>query len=131
MKSTIKRVIELQDWDTLVRNTYGKPYMFQQQEGCKSRGMFPLTIPPDKYELEEEENMNDSIPDETNGEEMGVKFQVWLERDPSQIPEHFRDSWGNDLFWERNFYPNIYTIANDLYKKGLIEAGEYLINIDW
>lgn len=131
MKSTIKKVIKLKDWDTLVRNTYGKPYMFQQQDGCQSRGMFPLTIPPDKYELEEEENMNDSIPDEINGEEMGVKFQVWLERDPLQIPKHFRDSWGNDLFWERNFYPNIYTIANDLYKKGLIEAGEYLINIDW
>lgn len=35
-----------------------------------------------------------------------------------------------NLFWERNFYPDINTLANDLYKKGLIKKGEYLIVID-
>jgi hypothetical protein len=35
------------------------------------------------------------------------------------------------MFWERNFYPDTYTVANDLYDKGLIEAGDYIINIDW
>ena len=33
--------------------------------------------------------------------------------------------------WERNFYPNIQAVANDLYKKGLLETGDYWIDIDW
>lgn len=36
-----------------------------------------------------------------------------------------------NLFWMRSFYPNIQTVANDLYKQGLIEAGDYSIKIDW
>ena len=39
--------------------------------------------------------------------------------------------WYVDLFWERNFYPNLNTVINDLYKKGLIEKDDYEINIDW
>ncbi len=41
------------------------------------------------------------------------------------------DDWEINLFCERNFYPDLHTIANDLYERGLIEAGEYVINIDW
>lgn len=75
--------------------------------------------------------MNDSIPEVVNGEERGVKFDVWLTRDPKQpIPEQTAD-YQLALFWERNFYPSLEMVANDLYKKGLIEAGDYTINIDW
>jgi hypothetical protein len=35
------------------------------------------------------------------------------------------------MFWDRNFYPNVQMVANDLHKKGLLEAGEYSIRIDW
>ena len=122
-----KKVIEVNDWNKLVRNTYNKPYHFQQQEGCRERGIFYITIPSDNNW--EEEQMNNTIPEEVNGEEMGVKFQVWLDRDPEE--NSFTNTWENDLFWERNFYPNIYTLANDLFNKGLIEKGKYLINIDW
>ena len=61
---------------------------------------------------------------------MGVKFEKWLERDIKQSVEG-RTDWYISLFWERNFYPNIQTVANDLHEKGLIEAGDYTINIDW
>lgn len=120
--------IEVSDWDNLVRETYGRPYNFQQQNGCQGRGSFPITIPS---EYAEDEDMNDSIPEVVNGNEMGVKFDVWLARDPNQpIPNQEYD-WELESFWERNFYPDIHTVANDLYKKGLIEKGEYQINIDW
>lgn len=122
------RLIEVSDWDELVEKTYGKPYNFQQQEGCRDRGTFSLTVPSD---FDNEEDMNDSIPDNANDEEMGVKFEVWLSRDPNQPLENQMYEWENKLFWERNFYPSIYTLANDLHSKGLLEAGEYLINIDW
>jgi len=66
----------------------------------------------------------------------GIKFAKWLERDPkqplSEEEENIReDQWAIDLWWTCNFYPCLGTIANDLHKKGLLEAGEYMINVDW
>lgn len=116
----------LQDWDDLVSETYGKPYSFQQQDGCQSRGCFPITIPSDADDFE-----NDSIPEEVNGDEMGVSFKAWIERDPDQPLKDQTREWELKLFWDRNFYPDIQTVANDLFEKGLIEAGDYVIDIDW
>lgn len=150
MKISNKKIIEVQDWDKLVRETYGKIYSFQQQEGCQSRGIVWLNIPDETYE----EEMNDFIPEVINHEsKMGVKFDIWLKRDPKEplnpSKEELKECnyyWGKteddeiqwkqdishiNMFWERNFYPNVQTIANNLHKKGLIEAGEYGINIDW
>ena len=121
------KIIEVSDWDKLVSDTYGKPYNFQQQDGCQPRGIFHLTI-PSEYTYDDE--MNDEIPEVINGEIMGVKFEKWLERDPNQ-PVAGRTDYGIGLRWERNFYPDIHTVANDLHKRGLIEAGEYSIELDW
>jgi hypothetical protein len=130
------KMIEVSDWDKLVSDTYGKPYSFQQQNGCQSRGIFHLTIPSD-YTCEDE--MNDEIPFKINGNEMGVKFKVWQDTSIKDVNDTFEKINGkpesysgqNSLFWDRNFYPDIHTVANDLHKRGLIEAGEYSIEIDW
>ena len=128
IKVSNTKIIDCHDWDKLVVETYGRPYCFQQQDECQSRGLFELSIPSD---FTMDEDMNDSIPEVVNGEEMGVKFNVWLARDPKQpIPNQTAD-YQLGLFWDRNFYPDIYTVANDLHAKGLIEAGEYGIKIDW
>ena len=74
-------MIDLSDWDQLVQDTYNKPYSFQQQDGCQPRGSFHLNIP---YEDTNDKYMNDSIPEIINGTEMGVKFNVWLSRDPNE-----------------------------------------------
>lgn len=42
-----------------------------------------------------------------------------------------QDESNIELFWKRNFYPCLQSVANDLHKKGLVESGEYLIEIDW
>lgn len=128
MKVKNVKMIDVSEWDKLVSDTYNRPYSFQQQDGCQSRGTYDLTI-PSKYT--EDDEMNDSIPEVVNGEKMGVKFKVWLERDPKQSIGNKKKDWNIELFWERNFYPNIETVANDLYKKGLIESGSYVIDIDW
>lgn len=130
IKYTNKKVIEVSNWDNLVSETYGRPYSFQQQEGCQSRGVININIPEKDYEDMFE---NETIPEIVNGEEMGVKFEAWLSRDPKQKLSNKEDqqTWSINLWWERNFYPDIQMVANDLYKKGLIEAGEYTINIDW
>lgn len=128
MKIKKANMIEESDFSKLVQSTYGKPYRFQQQSGCMDRGTFKLKVPS---EYTSEEEMYDDIPEELNGELMGVKFEKWLERDPIQPVGVYTDKPFIDMFWERNFYPNIYTLVNDLYAKGLIEAGDYIINIDW
>lgn len=128
LKVKTEQVIDLQDWDKLVVETYGKPYMFQQQDGCRSRGRFRITIPYDGDDFE-----NNTLPENVNHEEMGVSFSAWLARDPKQPlnGETSNQSWRIELWWERNFYPDVQMIANDLHAKGLIEAGQYVIDIDW
>lgn len=129
IKFQTKSVISVQDWDDFVTETYGKPYSFQQQGGCQDRGNFYLTIPSSASDFE-----NDAVPEEVNGEEMGVSFNAWLARDPEQkldTEDEFDREHGLELFWARNFYPDVQMIANDLHAKGLIPAGDYAIEIDW
>lgn len=126
MKTRTEQVIELADWNNLVIETYGKPYSFQQQDGCQERGRFNLTIPAVDQDFE-----NDTVPEIVNDEEMGVSFAAWLVRDPKQpLPGQTQD-YQLRLWWERNFYPSIETVANDLHAKGLLEGGTYSIDIDW
>jgi hypothetical protein len=109
--------ITLQDWDDFVTKVYGKPYSFQQQDGCKSRGYDSLWIPDDREDIEqwEDECENVSIPFEVNGEEMGVTFETWLNTSPEDTRKHFDSDSENNLFWQRNFYPDLHMIAKDLY----------------
>jgi hypothetical protein len=129
LKYDTEKIIDSGDLDDLVIETYGKPYCFQQQNYCQSRGMVRINVP----EEGDFDFKNDSIPEEVNGGKIGVSFKAWLERDPNAPlkGDKCTDKWHIDLFWKRNFYPNIQTIMNDLYAKGLIESGKYLINIDF
>lgn len=124
------KTIDMGDWDSLVSETYGRPYSLQQQDGCKERGNEHLTITPEgAYDYG-----NDTIPEEVNGDKMGVSFAAWLARDPEKKIPKEKDSYGNDftpMWWRRNFYPTAEVIAQDLLARGLVEAGEYVIDIDW
>lgn len=130
VKTRTEQVIDVGDWDQLVIDTYGKPYCFQQQDGCKERQRVSITIPDQADDYE-----NDSVPEIVNYEQVrGVSFQAWLARDPEQKIPPKNPDFGNDftwLWWDRNFYPDVQMIANDLHSKGLIEAGTYTIDIDW
>jgi hypothetical protein len=125
IKIKTKKVISVQDWDKLVVETYGKPYMFQQN-GCMDRGNFPITIPDIAEDYEDE-----TIPDKINGDEMGVSFAAWLARDVKEWNGEKSKYTNISLFWERNFYPDIQMVANDLHEKGLIPKGKYTIEINW
>lgn len=127
LKFKTERVVDISDWDDLVIKIYNRPYSFQQQDGCKSRGTFDLTVPCHGNDYE-----NDTVPEIVNHPDIGVSFSAWLQRDPKQLLTGVGD--GSDyeliLWWERNFYPDIQMVANDLHLKGLLNAGEYMINID-
>ena len=89
--------------------------------------MVPIAVPETVNNYD-----NDTIPEIVNHNEMGVSFKAWLERDPEQVltsaPNY---TVGLRLWWYRNFYPDVYMIINDLHSKGLLPAGDYLIEIDW
>lgn len=122
-------LIELQDWDKLVIDTYGKPYSFQQQDGCKERGIFLFTIPLSDFdEFDFENEIVEEYSDNYEPEQMGVSFEAWLKHDISQ---YGKIDWKRKLWFHRYFYPDVLMIINDLYKKGILKDGEYLINIDW
>ncbi len=127
IKYNLKRVIDCFDWDDLVIETYGKPYCFQQQDGCQPRGNVNIEISTEELE----DDMPDSIPEVVNGEKMGVSFKSWLARDPKEWNGNKKDESFSSMWWDRNFYPDLQIIANDMCRKGLIEPGVYTINIDW
>lgn len=126
MNIKTEKVISVQEWDKLVSETYGRPYAFQQQGGCQSRGVFRILVPG-----EAEDFKQDKIPEVVNGEEMGVSFKAWLARDHKQSLPEDKEQWAIDLWWHRNFYPEIQTVANDLHSRGVLPAGEYTIDINW
>ena len=128
IKIRTEQVIDVGDWDKLVIKTYKKPYNFQQQDDCQERQRVPLTVPDNCVGF-----VNDTVPEIVNDPEMGVSFSAWLARDPKQLLSGEPDcsSWDIDLWWHRNFYPDVQEIANDLHARGLLEAGEYVIDIDW
>ena len=126
----IEKVVEVSDWNEFIKEIYGRPYDFQQQDGCMDRGVFRILVPQKYYDDYEAT----SIPEIVNGPDMGVSFEAWLARDPKtplSEDDSAGDSYALKMWWERNFFPNIDMIINDLHKRGLLEAGEYAINIDW
>lgn len=128
MKTRTETVIDLNEWDLLVSSTYGRPYSFQQQDDCRDRGSYRITIPDEAEDFE-----NEAVIEEVNGPEMGVSFAAWLARDPKQklSDPTAQEAYCLELWWDRNFYPDVQMVANDLHAKGLIEAGTYTIDIDW
>lgn len=127
MKINKVNMISDSDWDKLVQDTYKRPYVFQQQDGCRDRGIFDLTV-PHQYT---DDFKRDTIPEIVNGETRGVSFKAWLERDPKKPLDKQEYDFELCMWWERNFYPDIQMVANDLHAKGLLDAGDYVMNIDW
>jgi len=130
LKLRTDRFVDLEEWDKLVVDTYQRPYALQQQDARQCRGFISLTVPDPNAE----EYGNDTIPEMVNGEKMGVTFAAWLSRDPKAPIGKGADGgldYMIELFWYRNFYPSLQVVANDLYTKGLLEAGDYTIVIDW
>jgi len=133
-----KFFVTLQEWDRFVTEVYGKPYRLQQQDGCKERGTKNFEVraedvgkepDPDCFSVERDYCFE--IKSLDSSEEMGVGLDAWLARDPKEpLPDQKRAS-ELELWWARNFYPTLEDIVTDLIARGLLDLGEYVINIDW
>ena len=133
LKISLLQVIDINDWDSFIEKTYGKIYSFQQQDGCKNRGLYRFSV--GDYEIDEDYG-HDEIPEVINGEIRCVKFDKWLSRSIEEPINDKKDIYGENgiyiqLFWHRNFYPDFDVLVDDLYKRGLIKKGSYAIEVDW
>ncbi len=126
IKSENVKLINERDWSELVSAVYGRPYRFQQQEGCRDLGTYYRFTAPPPYT--DDEYMNDEVQESLHSEKKGVKFKVWLGRN---VAETFAKKSTMDIWWKRVFYPDVNAVVNDLYKMGWIEPGNYIICIDW
>ena len=129
------KVVFCSDWDRFVEKVYSRPYCFQQQQGCRSRGFFRFTVRrPLNDDDVPRDFENDTVPEIVNHGKMGVSFLSWLARDPNELLSSKPNDPNNfclKLWWKRNFYPHIDILIEDLRKRGLLEVGEYGIIIDW
>lgn len=107
-------LIQDSDFDKLVKETYGRPYCFQQQNGCRDRGAYDFILP-----------INDPC------DEGSVTFEEWLKADPNKKLNNQKYDWELETHWQRDFYPDLEMVVQDLYKKSILEAGKYIINVDW
>lgn len=122
LKYRTEKVVDSFDLDRLVQDTYGKGFCYQQQDGCKSKGSEVWDIPTKFSGVH-----LDVKPEDVKNTTYGTTFKTWLESD---LYEHFPNKEVG-LKYERNFYPPLGDVLNDLHSKGLIEEGRYRIVIDW
>jgi len=131
MKVSTIRMVYVDDFNQFVTETYGRPYNFQQQEDRREKELLWIEVPTEKPV---DEFAGKDIPKDYSTKEMRVDFDIWVARDPKEQikcpPDREDRSWTLLLWWERNFYPDINMILWDLYNRGLIESGEYYINMD-
>ena len=132
IKYTTIKQIDIFDWDDLVKKVYNKPYNLQQQNGCYDDGE-NIEIDIDlKNPCEDLYEEITNIPLKVDGKEKGVSFNTWLETDPKTLGlSEWEYGYEKGLFWDRNFYPDVNYLAQDLCRRGYIEEGSYTIKIWW
>lgn len=109
-----RTVIHESAFSRYVTNHYGRPYHLQQQGDM----------------MGQEVSTRFTVPDPEDGEWEGMEAPTlvdWLKATPP-TDEHDRTEI---LRWERDYYPQLGAVVNDLHTKGLLDAGEYLIYAEW
>lgn len=132
----IKKVVEDYHWNAFVESVFGKEpntYNFQQQNGCRDRGLYLVRVFPSEEDLlDEQELLDEEISYKVNGygEMFGVSLKTWLNTSKEDTKSKVGKDYLNDLFWARHFYPTIEELVAYLYKLGLLEEGDFYIEID-
>ena len=120
IKSKIKHVISSAAWNKQVSKIYGRPYSIEDQ--FEFNRVLEFKVPNRSFDF-----ANETVEENEDTKETGVNFKSWITRDPDQKIGSDPRAFVTTLWWYRAFYPDIEVLANDLFKKGLLERGEYVI----
>ncbi|MFE3757903.1 hypothetical protein ACFXO9_26650 [Nocardia tengchongensis] len=97
------------DFSQFVSRVYGRPYQLGRQDGGLLKdSTVEFTVPAQEFEWSD------------------PSVAEWL----AALPPDDRD-WQETLRWEREFHPGLEAIVNDLHARGLLPAGEYLLEVWW
>lgn len=99
------------DFSRYVTEHYGRPYNLQQQGDM----------------LAQEASVRFTVPSPYAEDDMPVSLADWIAATPPTDPSDYREK----MRWERDYYPNLETVANDLHTKGLLDAGDYIMYAWW
>ena len=130
LKTITDTVVDSFEWDRFVKQVYDRPYTFQQQDGCRQRGVSYFTATPGQYEFVEHMEPVPTGPIEGIRSCFGVSLEEWVGRSPEAAFDPDRPN-RTGTYWERNYYPPIDELASDLCEKGLIAPGRYVLLVDW
>jgi hypothetical protein len=114
------KLIDETEFSQLVREAYGRPYRLQQQDHCMGQNEIELiTIPDEGIDIDDPQ-----------------RFEEWrdAEAPESRGVDQFGDmrwDWEVELHWEREFYPPLQELVNDMYERSLLPQGDYAIRAYW
>jgi len=142
-------VIEALDFDKFVESVYKRPYRLHKSVDFFVKELemcLVVKLPQVNFNLENEDFMDSEdgkwgIYNVDNGGRRdgglpirchyGASFKTWSERDtekPFDTQTHTATNKDHlDKFWKTYFYPAPLVLLNDLYQKGHLTAGNYII----
>lgn len=111
------RLIEEREFSALVTRVYGRPYRLQQNMMLGQDTIYPLTVP-------EPEPVDESHE---------PSFAEWASQDPDLDADGhpWRHAWEKEIWWEREFYPPFSALVNDLYERGHLPMGTFMLHVWW
>lgn len=110
------------DFSKYVSEHYGRPYRLQQQGDMMAQeASIRFSVPP------------------TDWYDENPTLAEWQAATPpaAERPDFTTDREGwqkhldDQLRWDRDYYPDLETVVKDLYEKGLLDAGDYIIYAWW
>ena len=107
-------VLHESEFSNLVRQTFERPYSLQQQGDMHSQESFIRFDVPAELEWEHEPSL-----------------ETWLATTPPDPEDHSMAAFTNRLRWDREFYPDLQDIANELHARGQLDAGTYVLHVWW
>lgn len=93
-----------------VSELYGRPYNLQQQGDMLAQESAVALVVPELEDWNEDPSLEE-----------------WLAATPPVSAADYIDT----MRWERQFYPSLEAVANDLHARGLLDAGRYIIHVSW
>jgi hypothetical protein len=107
------------EFSRLVSETYGRPYQLQQQDNCMGQDEIErVTVPDEGIDIDDD-----------------ARFAEWRDAD---VPDpvgvlhgETRWDWEVELYWQREYYPPLQELVNDLHERGLLPQGDYVIHASW
>ena len=110
-------VLHESEFSDLVRQTFERPYSLQQQGDMHSQESFVrFDVPADR---EEEEHWQ------------AVSMEEWLAATPPDPEDRSMEAFTDRLRWDREFYPQLDSVANELHARGQLDAGTYVLHVWW